>query len=70
MWPFTSARIFGNRWWAVAFVIFVCWQAVDMIGATPEPTNAGDNATTTDVTGAPVTDEQLRNTIEALKSVQ
>lgn len=29
MWPFTSKRIFGNRWWAIGFVVFVCWQAVD-----------------------------------------
>lgn len=29
MWPFTSKRIFGNRWWAITFVVFVCWQAVD-----------------------------------------
>ena len=30
MWPFTSRRIFGNRWWAIAFVVFVCWQAVEI----------------------------------------
>ncbi|MEP6784175.1 MAG: hypothetical protein ABI898_00375 [Sphingomonadales bacterium] len=29
MWPFTSRRIFGNRWWAIGFVVFVCWQAID-----------------------------------------
>lgn len=26
MWPFTGKRIFGSRWWAIAFVAFVCWQ--------------------------------------------
>jgi hypothetical protein len=26
MWPFTGKRIFGSRWWAIAFVLFVCWQ--------------------------------------------
>lgn len=33
MWPFTSKRIFGNRWWAIAFVVFVCWQASDFVGS-------------------------------------
>lgn len=32
MWPFTSRRIFGNRWWAVAFVVFICWQAAEFAG--------------------------------------
>jgi hypothetical protein len=32
MWPFTFRRILSNRWWAIAFVVFVCWQAVDMVG--------------------------------------
>ena len=26
MWPFTGKRLFGSRWWAIAFVIYVCWQ--------------------------------------------
>jgi hypothetical protein len=69
MWPFTSRRIFGNRWWAVAFVIFVCYQAIDFIGTGPSAENASDNATMTDVTGAPVTDEQMRETENALKSL-
>jgi hypothetical protein len=68
MWPFTSRRIMGNRWWAIAFVIFVCYQAVDFIGAAPS-TNNTDNATTTDISGAPVDDDQLRNAEEALKSL-
>lgn len=35
MWPFTSRRIFANRWWALAFVGYVCWQAVDLVGSAP-----------------------------------
>ena len=56
MWPFTSRRIFGNRWWALAFVLFVCWQVVDFV---PKDDGAS-NAVTTDATGAPVDDAQLR----------
>jgi hypothetical protein len=67
MWPFTSRRIMGNRWWAIAFVIFVCYQAVDFIGSAPA--DNADNATVTDISGAPVTDDQLHNAEDALKSL-
>jgi hypothetical protein len=68
MWPFTSRRIMGNRWWAIAFVIFVCYQAVDFIGAEPSADNS-ENATMTDASGAPVTDDQLRQAEKSLKSL-
>jgi hypothetical protein len=32
MWPFTGKRIFGSRWWALAFVIFICWQVMQFAG--------------------------------------
>ncbi len=32
MWPFTGKRIFGSRWWAIAFVLFVCWQVAQFAG--------------------------------------
>jgi hypothetical protein len=66
MWPFTSRRIFGNRWWAVAFVVFVCWQVADMIG---DPAAAGNKATATDITGAPVDDEQMRQMVDTLNTL-
>jgi hypothetical protein len=65
MWPFTSRRIFGNRWWAVGFVLFVCYQAVDFIDSAPDT----DNTATTDISGAPISDGQLNNAEEALKSM-
>ena len=59
MWPFTSKRIFGNRWWAISFVVFVCWQAVEMTGSDrPTKTIQADNQT--DVSGVPVDPEQDR----------
>jgi hypothetical protein len=66
MWPFTSRRIFGNRWWAVAFVVFVCWQVADMIG---DPAPTGNNAIATDITGAPVDDEQMRQMVDTLNTL-
>jgi hypothetical protein len=68
MWPFTSRRIFGNRWWAVAFVLVVCWQVADMFGNAPA--TAGSNATVTDISGAPVDDEQLRAMADTLNTLQ
>ena len=73
MWPFTSRRVLGNRWWAMAFVVFVCWQAVEMVGAAPAPDNADNtsaNASSSDVTGSPFSEDALRNTIDTMKSVQ
>jgi hypothetical protein len=68
MWPFTFRRILGNRWWAVAFVVFVCWQAVDMVGAMPVPANAADNAR--DNAGAPIEDETMRQMTDTLNSLE
>jgi hypothetical protein len=65
MWPFTSRRIFGNRWWAVAFVAFVCWQVADLIG---DPAPAG-NTTATDITGAPIDDAQMRQMVDTLNTL-
>jgi hypothetical protein len=67
MWPFTSRRIFGSRWWAVAFVAFVCWQVADLLG---DPVPAGNNATATDITGAPVDDAQMRQMVDTLNTLQ
>jgi hypothetical protein len=39
MWPFRFQTIFKNRWWSLAFVAFVCWQATQCV---PEE---GDSAT-------------------------
>ena len=68
MWPFTSQRIFGNRWWAIGFVLFICWQ-VSLMFDQPNGT-AGNNATATDISGAPVDDAQLRDMANTLNSLQ
>ncbi len=66
MWPFTTRRILGNRWWAIAFVVFVCWQVIDMFG---DPPATGNNVATTDISGAPVDDAQMRQMVDTLNSV-
>jgi len=67
MWPFTSRRIFGSRWWAVGFVAFVCWQVADLLG---DPAPTMNNATATDVTGASVDDAQMRQMVETLNTLE
>jgi hypothetical protein len=67
MWPFTTRRVFGNRWWAVAFVVFVCWQVVDLFG---DPPPAGRNVTVTDISGAPVDDAQMREMVDTLNRLE
>ncbi len=55
MWPFTGKRIFGSRWWAIAFVVFVCWQVSMFAGVTnddPSPLNAQDVQKLTDALNA------------------
>ena len=51
MWPFTGRRIFGSRWWAIGFVVFVCWQVMQFAGATDDdgaPLNAAQAQVMTD----------------------
>ena len=67
MWPFTSRRIMGNRWWALAFVGFVCWQVADFAGGLPSAPDNAANAT--DVTGAPVDDAALKQTLDTLNAM-
>jgi len=67
MWPFTTRRIFGNRWWAVAFVVFVCWQVVALFGDPPTP---GNNATVTDISGGPVDDAQMDQMVDTLNTLE
>jgi hypothetical protein len=67
MWPFTSRRIFGNRWWAVAFAAVVCWQAAELLG---DPAPANNMAAATDITGEPIDDEQMRQMVDTLNSLQ
>ena len=44
MWPFTGKRIFGSRWWALAFAAFVCWQAAEVAGNASDATNQSQAA--------------------------
>ena len=52
MWPFTGKRLFGSRWWALAFAAFVCWQAVEVSGSASDATNQSDALAAKTIEGA------------------
>lgn len=68
MWPFTSRRIMGSRWWALAFVVFICWQAIEISGSSVTG-ESGNNATMTDISGAPVDEHQVQDVENSLKAM-
>ncbi|MFZ4745781.1 MAG: hypothetical protein ACOYLK_02665 [Sphingomonas sp.] len=51
----------------MAFVVFVCWQVVDLFGDSPP---AGRNAAATDISGAPVDDVQMREMVDTLNRLE
>ena len=58
----------GNRWWAIAFVGFVCWQAVDYIGTGKEEGNEAATAAPDDMNAAAAASADLHNALESLNS--
>lgn len=68
MWPFTSRRIFGNRWWAVAFAVFVSWQAAETVQSFDDSAEASNSATAGD--GAQADIDALRQRVDQMKAMQ
>ena len=52
-------QLFLNRWIALVWAAGVIWVALDISG-TGETTVEGNNQTVTDVTGASVSEEQVK----------
>jgi hypothetical protein len=69
MWPFTSRRIFGSRWWALGFVAFVCWQVADLFD-TPASSDSAIAAPAVDTPIDNAQMQQMADTLNALNSVQ
>lgn len=57
MIPMRTSSIFKSRWMALIWAAGVIWFAYDIAGGSDQPDNA---AQTTDATGAPVTDDEVR----------
>ncbi len=52
-------QIFLNRWFALVWAAGIVWIALD-VSSTPETSTDGNNQTVTDITGAPVDPEQVK----------
>jgi hypothetical protein len=65
MFPFRYRSVFANRYMALFWAAGIIWFAYDVAGGAPSE-NDGNNqqVATTDITGAPVTQQD----IDALKS--
>lgn len=64
MFPFRYSSIFKSRWMALFWAAGICWFAYDVADMA-----AGDKATTTDATGATVSDAavaDLKHKLEGL----
>ena len=68
MWPFNSRRIFASRWWALSFVVFVCWQVAEMF---EQPSPQRPNAVAAAEQGGEQIDEaQLQAITQSLNDMQ
>lgn len=61
------SSIFKSRWMALIWAAGIIWLAVDI--ATPDDSSGGDNATATDITGAPVSKDDEKALSDALNSL-
>ena len=69
MIPMRTSTIFKSRWWALLWAAGFIWFAVDVAGkpSSAATNNESANEAQTDVTGAPVTDDQERKVADALE---
>lgn len=62
MIPVKHSNIFRNRWWALLWAAGILWFAYDVAGGSSgeaPANNSANSAETTDVTGAPVDQNQV-----------
>jgi hypothetical protein len=61
MIPMRHSSIFKSRWMALLWAAGIIWFAVDFTAPDGAATgNGADNAVATDVTGSPVTDQDMQ----------
>lgn len=68
MWPFTSRRIFANRWWALGFVAFVCWQVAEVFGQ--PAAQVGNAVTVAEKRGDQLDEAQLQAIADSLNNIR
>jgi hypothetical protein len=70
MLPMKHSTIFKSRYWALLWAAGIIWFALDVAGSGQAKADANQaEAETTDVTGAPVKDEDVKKLEEAIKGL-
>lgn len=64
---FRYTWIFKSRWMALLWAAGMCWMAVDLVGSAPADGN--NTSATTDVTGANISPEQVKQVEDTLKKL-
>jgi hypothetical protein len=59
MIPMRHSTIFRSRWMALLWAAGIIWFALDVSTPDASATNAGGNAAATDVSGSPVSNEDM-----------
>ena len=59
MIPMRHSTIFRSRWMALLWAAGIIWFALDFTAPDASATNGSDNAAVVDVTGSPVTNQDL-----------
>lgn len=65
MIPVKHSSIFKSRWIALLWAAGIIWFALDTAG--PDP--AGNETAVTDATGAPVSDQQVKDLEKAIEGI-
>ena len=70
MIPMKNSTIFKSRWMALLWAAGIIWFALDVAGPGDSDTaKKGEQAQATDVTGAPVKDEDVKKLESVIKGL-
>jgi len=72
MLPFVrTSSVFKSRWMALLWAAGICWAAVEFVGPASDADEAGnaETAQRTDITGAPVSDQDIEKLEATLKGL-
>jgi hypothetical protein len=69
MIPMKHSSIFKSRWMALLWAAGIIWFALDIAAPDTTPAKPGEQGQVTDVTGAPVKDEDVKKLEGILKNM-
>jgi hypothetical protein len=69
MIPMKHSSIFRSRWFALLWAAGILWFAYDVAGGGDQTTDANGVTTVTDATGAPVSDQQVKDLEKAIEGL-